>query len=131
MLTPGFERASQDAHYAQFRVYTTPEDQRSGLYPFERRGLAFFPPPPARLLLHGAGAGRELFALLAMGYTVDAYEPVASFVNAASARSGRVRARASSSRVSRNGSFTRTTNRRAMTGSSPAGRFGRTCFNTT
>ncbi len=85
MLTPAFERASQDAHYARFRVYTTPEDQRSGLYPFERRGLAFFPPPPARLLLHGAGAGRELFALLAMGYTVDAYDPVASFVKAASA----------------------------------------------
>jgi len=75
MLTPGFERASQDAHYAQFRVYTTPGGPALGPLPLRAAW--------SRLLSTAAGApasswrrgGRELFALLAMGYTVHAYSP--------------------------------------------------------
>ena len=38
---------------------------------FER----YFPPPPAHILVGGAGGGREAFALLERGYRVTAFEP--------------------------------------------------------
>ncbi|MCC6558531.1 MAG: hypothetical protein IT372_36815, partial [Polyangiaceae bacterium] len=75
--TPELERAAALRHYAAAPIYRDPGDQRAGLYPFEVRALeAYFKPPPARLLVHGAGAGREVLALLDRGYDVDAFEPV-------------------------------------------------------
>lgn len=41
---------------------------------------ADLPPAPARLLVGGAGSGREVAALLAAGYEVFAFDPAASFV---------------------------------------------------
>lgn len=50
-----------------------------GLFAWERDALAHPAFPRAgRVLLGGAGGGRELVALAAMGYTVDAFEPAAA-----------------------------------------------------
>jgi hypothetical protein len=47
-----------------------------GLFAWEERAITeHFPAPPARVLLGGAGCGRELFALQQRGYQVDAMEP--------------------------------------------------------
>jgi hypothetical protein len=40
------------------------------------------PPPPARVLIGGAGAGREPYHLARMGYDVTAFDPIPFFVNA-------------------------------------------------
>lgn len=49
---------------------------RTELMAWERAWLGEdLPPPPARVLVGGAGAGRELRALEAMGYTVGGLEP--------------------------------------------------------
>jgi hypothetical protein len=37
------------------------------------------PPPPARLLVPAAGSGREVAALIELGYSVDCFEPVTDF----------------------------------------------------
>ena len=48
-----------------------------GLFDWERDWYeAALPPAPARILVTAAGAGREVAALLARGYVVDAFEPV-------------------------------------------------------
>jgi hypothetical protein len=46
------------------------------------------PKPPARVLVAGAGAGREVRALLELGYEVDAFEPAATSHAALRARFG-------------------------------------------
>lgn len=47
-----------------------------GLFAWERAALGRAPfPPSGRVLLGGAGGGRELSALCAMGYKVTAFEP--------------------------------------------------------
>lgn len=55
----------------------------SSLYPWEEMAIErHFPPPPARILVGGAGAGREPIALAQRGYRVVAFEPVARLVKA-------------------------------------------------
>ncbi len=57
-----------------------------GLFAWERDALAHPAFPRAgRVLLGGAGGGRELVALTAMGYTVDAFEPAAALFTALAA----------------------------------------------
>jgi hypothetical protein len=52
------------------------EQSRSGLFPFEVVAIReHFPAPPARVLLGGAGGGREAYGLIEMGYEVVAFEP--------------------------------------------------------
>jgi hypothetical protein len=54
-----------------------------GLFAWEREALARPEwPRSGRLLLGGAGGGRELVALAAQGYVVRAFEPLASFAEA-------------------------------------------------
>src|SRR5215210_627639 len=49
---------------------------RASLFPWEESVIErFFPQPPARVLIGGAGSGREAFALLELGYEVVAFEP--------------------------------------------------------
>jgi SAM-dependent methyltransferase len=49
---------------------------RDELFPWETQAIRdYFPPPPARVLIGGAGGGREAFALARMGYEVVAFEP--------------------------------------------------------
>lgn len=50
---------------------------------------AALPPAPATLLVGGAGAGREVAALVAAGYTVDAFEPAAALAPALAASGAR------------------------------------------
>jgi hypothetical protein len=69
--------ASLMPHYSKRdRSYAAAGYQELGLYPFEQRILArFFPKPPARVFVPGAGSGREAKVLLSLGYRVDAIEP--------------------------------------------------------
>ncbi|WP_437293170.1 hypothetical protein [Sorangium sp. So ce426] len=85
LFPPGFERVASDEHYAAAAShYSQPGQQRAGLFPFEVRALdAYFAPPPARLFVPGAGAGRELLDLVERGYSVDAIEPVPILAEAA------------------------------------------------
>jgi hypothetical protein len=49
---------------------------RQGLFAWERQAVKeFFPPLPARVLIGGAGGGREAFGLLELGYSCVAFEP--------------------------------------------------------
>jgi hypothetical protein len=49
---------------------------RRGLFAWEERAIArYFPRPPARVLVGGAGGGREVLALAEKGYEVTAFEP--------------------------------------------------------
>jgi hypothetical protein len=55
-----------------------PASAHEGLWDWESRWLPVaLPPAPARVLVGGAGAGREAAALVARGYQVDALEPAA------------------------------------------------------
>ncbi len=60
--------------------YTKPED--IFVFPWEQRFLdEFFPPAPARILVGGAGGGREALQLVARGYEVAAFEPLSAFLS--------------------------------------------------
>lgn len=49
---------------------------RPGLFAWEERAVGqFFPPPPGRVLVGGAGGGREPFAFVERGYSVVAFDP--------------------------------------------------------
>src|SRR4051794_9728091 len=68
---------------------------RHHLFAWETAAIGrFFPPAPARLLIGGAGGGREAFALAERGYEVVAFEPAAGLAAgmADTASSSRVRA---------------------------------------
>ena len=57
--------------------------QRKGLDPWEERWLRDrLPPPPARIVVTGAGAGREAAVLADRGYHVDCLEPAAGMAEA-------------------------------------------------
>jgi hypothetical protein len=67
-------RQQNDRCYALARV---PEEvgTKLRLWPWETEALkTFFPEPPARLLVGGAGNGREPFNLARLGYQVVAFE---------------------------------------------------------
>lgn len=86
---PALERLANEIHYAASPLYASDAHAAAGLFPFEERALRrFFPAPPARLLLHGAGGGRELLALAGRGFQVVAYEPIAALARAATRRLG-------------------------------------------
>jgi hypothetical protein len=58
---------------------------RRGLFAWEERAIAtYFPRPPARVLIGGAGGGREVLALVEKGYEVTAFEPSAPLAAAMS-----------------------------------------------
>jgi hypothetical protein len=79
--SPAVEGAINESYYAGNAEYVSEDRVRRGFFPYEREMLErYFPPAPARLLVHGAGAGRETVLLVRMGYAVDAYEPVGDMV---------------------------------------------------
>lgn len=83
LYSPDFERIATNDHYVRYQgVYSGGGPK--GLFSFEERALReYFPPPPARILLHGAGGGREMLVLAERGYEVEAYEPVPELVKKA------------------------------------------------
>lgn len=75
--------------YDRASSYKRAPTQRLGLHAFEKDAIdAFFPPPPAKLLVLGCGGGRELFALFNVGYTCVASEPASQLAAAAAALVG-------------------------------------------
>src|ERR671918_3043882 len=55
----------------------------ASLYPWEEEAIdKYFPLAPSRILVGGAGAGREPLALAERGYQVTAFEPVAKLAEA-------------------------------------------------
>jgi hypothetical protein len=60
---------------------------RSSLFPWEAVAIReYFTPPPGRILLGGAGGGREAFAVAEHGYDVVAFEPAPELAEAMAAR---------------------------------------------
>jgi hypothetical protein len=60
---------------------------RRGLFAWEEMAIAtYFPRPPARVLIGGAGGGREVLAMVEKGYEVTAFEPSAALAAAMSCR---------------------------------------------
>jgi hypothetical protein len=54
---------------------------RSDWFPWERRAVdTYFPAPPGRVLVGGAGGGREVLQLVSRGYDVVAFDPVRALV---------------------------------------------------
>src|SRR5262249_12647335 len=75
-----------DLAYSRDRSYH-PESPafRRGLFSWEEKAVGtYFPRPPARLLIGGAGGGREALALAEKGYEVTAFEPCAPLAAAMS-----------------------------------------------
>ena len=63
---------------SQASAYDRPLPGDRQLFEWERAAIDdFFPRPPARLLVGGVGAGREVLALAALGYRVTGFEPSA------------------------------------------------------
>jgi hypothetical protein len=69
--------AYNDLTYGASRVYDAGQPVfRTDLFNWEAEMVAkVLPPPPGRVLIGGAGGGREAFALAAQGYAVTAFEP--------------------------------------------------------
>jgi len=65
---------------------------REEWFPWERRAIdGHFPAPPGRVLVAGAGGGREAFQLATRGYDVVAFDPVPALVEAMSTTNGRLK----------------------------------------
>ena len=77
---------AQEASDLTLRLYDAAPGMyatKTGLMDWERTWYERdLPPAPAHILLGAAGSGRELAALLAGGYTVDAFEPVVAMASA-------------------------------------------------
>jgi hypothetical protein len=71
--------AYNDLAYERTPIYRAGTRQfRETLFNWEAEAIAgAFPDPPGRVLVGGAGGGREAFALAARGYEVVAFEPSA------------------------------------------------------
>ncbi len=73
-----------DLVYGRQAYYWSGADEgRQGLFAWESTAIErFFPAPPARILIGGAGGGREAWALFELGYDVCAFEPSEVLVRA-------------------------------------------------
>ncbi|MFT3807444.1 hypothetical protein [Arenimonas sp.] len=64
-------------------LYLDADHNASGLFDWERDALDRHFPPGSKLLLGGCGGGRELLALAAAGFVVDAFDPNSGYVASA------------------------------------------------
>jgi len=60
--------------YEQSRVYSGPEHNQSGLFPWERETIDRFFRPGSRILVAACGGGRELIALHRLGFQADGFD---------------------------------------------------------
>lgn len=59
-----------------------PKTPYRGLFQWENTAIQnFFPPPPSRILVGGAGSGREMVTLITKGYFLTGFEPILVSVN--------------------------------------------------
>jgi hypothetical protein len=74
------DRFIEEYNAAAYRVARDRRAQlREGLLEWEQEFVKrFLPAPPARILVGGAGSGREPLALAQLGYSVVAFEPIES-----------------------------------------------------
>lgn len=79
LASPAVLEAFNALAYESDEAYVPGTTQfRHHLFAWETASVGrFFPPAPARLLIGGAGGGREAFALAERGYEVVAFEPAA------------------------------------------------------
>jgi hypothetical protein len=84
----GVLAAFNDWIYAATPVYDANDAQfREHLFNWEKDAVArVFPPPPSRVLVGGAGGGREPFELARRGYEVTAFEPSAALAGSMATR---------------------------------------------
>jgi hypothetical protein len=77
-----------DLAYGGTDAYRPETDSfREYLFPWEESVVrTFFPEPPARLLIGGAGGGREPLALAQLGYEIVAFDPSETLVSSLAAR---------------------------------------------
>ena len=77
LASDGTLEAYNDLTYGATRVYDASAPQfRAKLFNWEADLVdQVFPKPPGRVLIGGAGGGREAFELIARGYEVTAFEP--------------------------------------------------------
>lgn len=77
--------------YDRKSSYQTEEHNLQGLWHWEEKVIAKYLQPTQKVLLAGAGGGREVLALHALGYQVDAFEchpGLVSFANQLLAKQG-------------------------------------------
>ena len=67
--------ALDEAYYDETRKYTDEAYNRRGLHDWEREALERFFGGRRRIVVTGAGGGREVLALLGLGYDAVGYEP--------------------------------------------------------
>jgi hypothetical protein len=78
-------------YYARKGMYRAGDYNRGGLFRWEREAVSRYFPARGKLLVTAAGGGREVLALLRMGYVVDAFEcnrELAGFANSLLTASG-------------------------------------------
>jgi SAM-dependent methyltransferase len=73
-------------NWRRFGLAQSEADVAEGLFGWERRFYARCMAPGERVLVVGCGSGRDLLALLQLGYRADGLEPVAACVELARAR---------------------------------------------
>ncbi|HEX6057402.1 MAG TPA: class I SAM-dependent methyltransferase [Gemmatimonadaceae bacterium] len=75
--------------YSEWDRYRSEEHNTRGLFAWEQEALRAFFPPAGRLLVTGAGGGREVHALASRGFDVDGYECNPALVERATSLLGR------------------------------------------
>lgn len=82
MASDEFLDKYNDMAYGSLEPYRAgASNYRNKLFLWEEQMIAkYFPAPPARLLVGGAGGGREAFALAKLGYEVIAFDPSKTLV---------------------------------------------------
>lgn len=90
LVGPERWRAVVAARYDRcLKAYASARYESQGLFDWERAAvLDHFPRPPARVLVGGAGAGREMLALAALGYGVAGFDPSPAMLDALRHRLG-------------------------------------------
>jgi cyclopropane fatty-acyl-phospholipid synthase-like methyltransferase len=91
LLSPRALHAVDEAFYAGSRTYLSDAHNLKGLLPWEQAAVREFFPAGGRLLLIGAGGGREVLALARMGYAVvgvECNEALVDYGNELLAREG-------------------------------------------
>lgn len=81
-IDDGFYRRTREPHKGELISYTDEVYTRRGLHDWEAEALERHFPSSGRIVVTGAGGGREVLALLEAGYDAIGYEPNNALVDA-------------------------------------------------